>query len=122
MAIPHKVLISSFDHEQLLRVRQRSPHIATAVLTNDRLALPGEYLLRIGADALHPGTEPLGLSSLTRTLDVDAVNAVRRLDKQVNVWTCNDKDEMRQLISAGVTGLISDYPNRVQEVLDEIAV
>ena len=27
--------------------------------------------------------------------------------------------EMRQLISAGVTGLISDYPNRVQEVLEE---
>jgi glycerophosphoryl diester phosphodiesterase len=37
----------------------------------------------------------------------------------VNVWTCNDKAQMRQLIAAGVTGLISDYPNRVREVLDE---
>ncbi|MEC4749484.1 glycerophosphodiester phosphodiesterase family protein [Methylomicrobium sp. Wu6] len=120
MGLQTDVLISSFDHEQLRRVRQRSPAVQTAVLTNERLALPGEYLQRIGADAFHPGTEPLGLHSLTRTLDAGAVSAVRKLDKRVNVWTCNDKDEMRQLIAAGVTGLISDYPNRVREVLDEL--
>ncbi len=117
MAMQTDVLISSFDHEQLLKVRQRSPSVATAVLTNDRLALPGDYLQRIGADALHPGTEPLGLHSLTRMLDTDAIQAVRKLDKQVNVWTCNDKDAMRQLIAAGATGVISDYPNRVREAI-----
>jgi len=120
MAMQTDVLISSFDHEQLRRVRQRSPAVHTAVLTNERLALPGEYLLRIGADALHSGTDPLGLQSLARTLDAGAIASVRKLGKSVNVWTCNDKDDMRQLLAAGVTGLISDYPNRVREVLDEL--
>lgn len=119
LEMQNAVLISSFDHEQLRLVRQHSSSIATAVLTNERLALPVEYLQRIGADAFHPGTEPLGLNSLTGALDKGAINAVRRQGMRVNVWTCNDKDEMRQLVAAGVTGLISDYPNRVQEVLSK---
>ncbi|MBL1262650.1 glycerophosphodiester phosphodiesterase [Methylomicrobium sp. RS1] len=121
LAMQADVLISSFDHEQLRQVRQRTPAVATAVLTNERLALPGDYLERIGADAFHPGTEPLGLHSIRRRLDSEPIDALRRLGKQVNVWTCNDKAQMRQLIAAGVTGLISDYPNRVREVLDETA-
>lgn len=121
MAMQADVLISSFDHEQLRRVRQRSPGIATAVLTNERLALPADYLERLGADAFHPGTEPLGLHSITRILDTEPIHSLRMRGKQVNVWTCNDKEPMRQLIAAGVTGLISDYPNRVREVLSESA-
>lgn len=119
LAMPADVLISSFDHAQLRRVRQRSPIIATAVLTNERLALPGDYLQRIGANALNSGTDPLGLNSLTRTPDAEAISALRKRNMSINVWTCNDKAQMRQLIAAGVTGLISDYPNRVREVLDE---
>lgn len=122
MAMQADVLISSFDHEQLRLVRERSPDIATAVLTNERLALPADYLQRIGANAYHPGTDPLGLHSLTHTLDAGAIDAVRKQGKNVNVWTCNDKEQMRQLIAAGVTGLISDYPNRVREVVDELGL
>jgi glycerophosphoryl diester phosphodiesterase len=36
----------------------------------------------------------------------------------VNVWTCNDKEDIRRLIAYGVTGVISDFPNRVKEVID----
>lgn len=121
LAMQADVLISSFDHAQLWQVRQRTPAVPTAVLTNERLALPGDYLERIGAGAFHPGTEPLGLHSLSRRLDSESIQALRKLGKQVNVWTCNDKAQMRQLIAAGITGLISDYPNRVREVLDEPA-
>jgi glycerophosphoryl diester phosphodiesterase len=119
LAIQADVLISSFDHVQLRQVRQRSPALATAVLTNERLALPGDYLQRIGANTLNIGTDPLGLNSLARTPDAETIDALRRLGMSVNVWTCNDKAQMRQLIAAGVTGLISDYPNRIREVLDE---
>ena len=122
MRMEEGVLISSFDHEQLLEVRRCSPAIATAVLTNERLALPVDYLMRIDADALHPGTDTVGLASITQTPDAALIGAVRRADKGINVWTCNDQTQMRQLIEAGVTGLISDYPNRVGEVLAELSV
>jgi glycerophosphoryl diester phosphodiesterase len=34
------------------------------------------------------------------------------------VWTCNDPHRIERLITTGVTGIISDYLNRVRRVLD----
>ncbi len=122
MGMAQDVLISSFDHEQLLRVRKRSQRIATAVLTGDRLANPGAYLNMLDTDAYHPSRDSLGLCSVGQTLDRAGIANVRDHDCAINVWTCNDKAEMRRLIAAGVSGLISDYPNRVNEVLAELNI
>ncbi|WP_020160221.1 glycerophosphodiester phosphodiesterase [Methylobacter marinus] len=113
------VLISSFDHEQLVSVRRRSDSIATGVLTGDRLAKPAAYLELLDADAYHPNTDAVGLNSLARKLDPCGIADVLAANRAVNVWTCNDKDQMRQLIAADVTGVISDFPNRVRAVLLE---
>lgn len=119
LAMEHRVLISSFDHQQVQQVRQRSEIIATGVLTSDRMANPGAYLKMLDADAYNPGLDSLGFNSVQRKLDNVAIQNIRDLGYGVNVWTCNDKIEMRQLIAAGATGLISDFPNRVREVLKE---
>jgi glycerophosphoryl diester phosphodiesterase len=37
----------------------------------------------------------------------------------VNVWTCNNKEDLRQLLACGVSGVISDFPNRVKEALKQ---
>ena len=121
MGMERQVLISSFDHEQLVIVRQLSQVIATGALTSDRIARPAEYLRLIDADAYNPGCyddyDSLGFGSVTGQLDARGITAVRAAGRGVNVWTCNDPDQMRQLIAAGVTGLITDFPNRVRDVL-----
>jgi glycerophosphoryl diester phosphodiesterase len=119
LAMEHRVLISSFDHQQLQQVRQRTEIIATGVLTSDRMVNPGAYLRLLDADAFNPGMDSLGFNSVQRILDTVDIQNVRELGCGVNVWTCNNKIEMGQLIAAGVTGLISDYPNRVREVIEE---
>jgi glycerophosphoryl diester phosphodiesterase len=115
----HQVLMSSFDHQQLQCVRQLSPHIATAVLTGDRMVNIIEYLRMLDADAYHPGLDTLGFGSVQRKLDSSIIQSLREGGYGVNVWTCNEKNDMRKLRVAGVTGLISDYPNRVRDVLVE---
>jgi glycerophosphoryl diester phosphodiesterase len=116
-----RVLISSFDHEQLLMVRRLSAVIATGALTSDRLAKPADYLRLLDADAYNPGCysdyDSMGFGSVTGKLDPGGIHSVRQAGRGVNVWTCNDKAQMRQLIKAGVTGLITDFPNRVRDVL-----
>jgi glycerophosphoryl diester phosphodiesterase len=119
MEMTRQVLISSFDHEQLVAVRRRSNSIATAVLTGDRLAYSGEYLKLLDADAYHPSTDAVGLASCKGKVDPIGWADVLESGRRINVWTCNDKKQMRQLVAAGVSGLISDFPNRVQEVLEE---
>jgi glycerophosphoryl diester phosphodiesterase len=125
MGMEKRVIISSFDHEQLVEARRLNKIIATGALTSDRLAEPGEYLRLLDADAYNPGCygdyDSMGFGSVTGTLDPRGIKAARRARRRVNVWTCNDKNEMRQLIAAGVTGLITDFPNRVRDVLAEQA-
>ncbi|NOT10507.1 MAG: glycerophosphodiester phosphodiesterase [Methylococcaceae bacterium] len=122
MTMDHQILISSFDHQQLQDVRQRNQNIATAVLTGDRMVNIGEYLHLLDADAHHPGLDTLGFGGIERKLDAPGIKRVRERGFGVNVWTCNDKNDMRKLITAGVTGLISDFPNRVRDVISEPAV
>lgn len=123
MKMQSRVLISSFDHVQLSVVRQLCKSIATGVLTSDRLAKPGSYLRLLDADAYNPGCyddyDSMGFSSVTGALDPVSIHNTRAAKRGVNVWTCNDKIQMRSLIEAGVTGLITDFSNRVRDVLAE---
>ena len=36
---------------------------------------------------------------------------------QVQVWTINDEQQMRELIELGVDGIITDYPDRLRSVV-----
>jgi glycerophosphoryl diester phosphodiesterase len=109
-AVRH-VIVSSFDHESLAVVRQLHDTIATAALTQDRLYQPAEYLTRLDADAFHPGGY---------VPDRETVRAIRAGGRGVNVWTENDPERMRRLIAAGVTGIITDYPDRLRDLLDSM--
>jgi glycerophosphoryl diester phosphodiesterase len=119
LKMDHQVLISSFDHEQLKKVRQFTETIATGILTGDRIEHLNSYLESLGADAYHPNCYSECDSTGNRKLNRYGIASVRKAGRYVNVWTCNDKDDMRQLVAAGVTGLISDFPNRIQDVLSE---
>jgi glycerophosphoryl diester phosphodiesterase len=61
-------------------------------------------------DALHP---PYAL------VDARTVALAHRREKQVNVWTVNDADEMRRLRDLGVDGIITNYPDVLSRVLAE---
>ena len=119
MRLEHQILISSFDHDQLVKVRQLTKTIATAILTSDRLENLTEYLQLLDADAYHPNCYSECASNGNRKLNLYGISHIRECGRYVNVWTCNNKDDMRQLIATGVTGLISDFPNRVRDVLLE---
>lgn len=111
-----QVLISSFDHQTLLDVRARCERVATGVLTSERLARVATYLELLDADAYHPSCssacDSLGLHAAVPELDTGTLDALRGASKHVNVWTCNDSAAMQKLRAAGVTGIITDYPDR----------
>jgi glycerophosphoryl diester phosphodiesterase len=53
-----------------------------------------------------------------RTLVTAAlVEAARRRNVRVQVWTVNDGERMRQLAQIGVGGIMTDRPDRLMEVL-----
>lgn len=104
-------MISSFDHVLLADVRQSDATIATGVLTSERLYRVREYVQTLDADAFHPAID---------VIDADAIGELTRAGLLVNVWTENSAPRIPALIDAGVTGIFTDYPNRLARVLTEI--
>jgi glycerophosphoryl diester phosphodiesterase len=120
-----QVLISSFDHALLQQVRQQTSRIAIAVLTEGPIKAPVAYLRTLKANAYNIGCHKdyrrHGFGGLSGKRYLTHIDEVRNAGFDVNVWTCNDPQEMVDLLAAGVTGLISDYPNRVAEAIKSFA-
>jgi glycerophosphoryl diester phosphodiesterase len=116
-----QVLISSFDHQALLEVRAHCERVATGVLCSGRLARVPEYLALLDADAYHPSCwstcDSMGLHAVDSALDMTTIDALRRAGKHINVWTCNEPDQMNKLLVAGVTGIVTDYPDRLAKLI-----
>lgn len=124
LGMEHEAMISSFDHGLVAEARTLDATIATGALTTERLYRVREYLQALDADAYEPscGGEQDIVRRGVSPDDIDS-GAIRELTEAglwVNVWTENSTSRMRALIDAGVTGIITDYPNRLARVLTEL--
>jgi glycerophosphoryl diester phosphodiesterase len=97
-----RVLLSSFVHPYLRRARAINPAIAIAALVDEGETWPVELFF----EALHP---------YYADVTPEKVAPLRQAGIAVNPWTVNDPADMQRLIRAGVTGLITDFPQRVIE-------
>ena len=129
-----RTTVQSFDWRTLQRVQETAPEIATSYLTAEREWLdnlargkPGASLWSAGFDPdEHGGSVPRTIlaaggrvwSPYFRDLGAGDIAAAQQLGLRVLVWTVNDPADMERLIDAGVDGVISDYPNRLRDVLD----
>ncbi|MNJ75798.1 cytoplasmic glycerophosphodiester phosphodiesterase [compost metagenome] len=69
---------------------------------------PWDYAKRIGADALH---------AFKYAVRPELVAAATQQGMPYHPFTVNEQQEMRALIDAGVAGIITDYPDRLAELL-----
>ncbi len=100
--------VISFDVSTLRRVRQLDPLVVTGLLYSDRLADAVATAVNVGARQLLPRAD-----RVTREL----VGNAHTHDLKVVAWTADSPEEMQKLIAAGVDGIITDYPDRLVELL-----
>lgn len=140
----NQVTIQSFDWGALMRVRELAPDLPIIALSNAQSFLqcgePGvspwtggidmddfdcnlpAAAASFGADAISPVH---GLPQNGRITDTDyapfttrqMVEQSHALGLKVIPWTVNDASTMTNLINIGVDGIITDYPDRLREVL-----
>ena len=140
-----RVSIQSFDWGALRLVQEREPGLRTVALTNKdflQAGQPGASLWLGGIDSddfggdLVQAASFLGFDAISPVhgapqdgkvtdpgyspyVTVDIVDRAHATGMQVIPWTVNDKPTMRALMDAGVDGLITDYPDRLREVMAE---
>ena len=107
-----RVIVSSFSPASLRRVRRLNRHIPLGLLyAPAETALFPTLMRLLGTpyDALHPHFQMVHARLL---------QAAHRRGRPVNVWTVNDVAEMRRMCELGVDGIITNYPDRLRDVLE----
>ncbi|MDB5350494.1 MAG: glpQ [Planctomycetota bacterium] len=116
-----RVLISSFDHDDVARAAAHRPDIACGALCETPLHHYSAYVRDlIGADFFHTSAQALGSDSLNY-LTAPSADALRSLDRHegrvpVFVYTVNDARPdglAAHLRILGIAGLFSDNPRAV---------
>jgi glycerophosphoryl diester phosphodiesterase len=140
-----RVSIQSFDWGSLRLVQERAPQIPTVALTNKDFLQAGQpgsspWLGGIDSDDfggdLVAAAASLGFNAVSPVhgtpqngavtdpdyvpyVTADMVQRAHAAGMKVIPWTVDDKPTMRSLIASGVDGLITDYPDRLRDVMAE---
>jgi glycerophosphoryl diester phosphodiesterase len=121
MAMEEQIIITSFEHDWLKQVRLQTKKIATGALTGTPIHAPVSYLRKLKANAYNLGCyadyQADRFNGKGGRDYLAHIGKIRKAGIDVNIWTCNNQEEMGHLFAAGITGIISDYPNRVREQL-----
>jgi len=131
-----RVTVQSFDWRTLIEVKRIAPEIETSCLTiqtrddNTVQQAPdgGPSLWHAGlALRDHGGSVPALVkaagcgtwSMFWPNLTPKELADAHALGLKVLPWTVNERGDMRTLIDLGVDGIITDYPDRLREVMAE---
>jgi glycerophosphoryl diester phosphodiesterase len=106
-----RVLVTSFDLVTVDRVRALDPSVRTGLLAFelDDTARVIDVAASRGHVAINPW-DPF--------VDETFMALARDAGLDVNVWTVNDAERMRELIELGVDAIITDVPDVLRELLE----
>lgn len=105
--ITDRAIVQSFDVRTLRRINITYPEIKLALL------IESEGMPELNIEKL--GFYPEIYSPHYLLVDQELVEFCRRHKMKLIPWTVNEVWEMEKLISLGVDGIISDYPDRISE-------
>ena len=101
--------IQSFDFRILKYYHENYPEIKLAALVENELSIQ-ENLDNLGF-------KPQVYSCYFILLDGEKVKWLQDNGIQVIPWTVNEREDIKNVLEWGVNGIISDYPNRVLEII-----
>lgn len=103
-----KVLISSFSHPSLVKIKSLEPKCRTGVLVCCELYQPDSYAAACKAEALHPDF---------MTVTPEYVELAHRAGLQVNVYTVDATEDILRMESLGVDVVMTNCPQRALHTL-----
>src|SRR5262245_40441996 len=117
-----RVIVASEHFEPLVRFRNLDPSIATNLSAREanefykwyRLRLSNFY--RASGDALQIPEKHNDMQIVTPAF----VQASHRKGFALHIWTVNDPADMERLIEDGVDGIITDFPDRLIQVVEQM--
>ena len=100
---PHQVILSAFNHDWLRQAQALRPDIEVQALIGYSFTEPLDW-------------GDLSFATYNARCTLVTEEKVREVTSQgiaVNLFTVNEEDDMRCFIAAGVTGLFTDFPQKL---------
>ncbi len=107
--IAQQIIISSFNHYSLVRIKNLCPKLVTAPLYSCGLYQPWVYAGLLGAEGIHPAAS---------SINTDETSLCRKNGLFVNVWTVNDPQDIKKYAIMGVDAIITNVPDIARTVLN----
>lgn len=104
---PHQVVLSSFDHRLLRRAREIRPDIPLQALLNEGIeAIPASTLDEFPCWNLNHAD-----------ITTETVAALIERGFFINLFTVNEAEAMVRYIAAGVSGIFTDFPQKLARIV-----
>lgn len=100
-----KVIISSFNHYSILRMRKLAPELKCGLLTDCWLINAGKYVHDLDVPCYHPAF---------RNLTPEITKEIKQYGLEINTWTVNTLEDFKNLESLGVDIAIGNYPELIK--------
>lgn len=106
-----RLQMQSFDVRILRELKRKDPSVGIGLLVEDHESLE-THLDRLGFI-------PATYSPEFVLVDGKLVSEVHRKGMKIIPWTVNEEEDMARLISMGVDGIITDYPDRLIKLTNQ---
>lgn len=103
-ALEDKIIISSFNHESLVRFKEIDLNIKCGVLEGSKLYKPWDYVKKLEMEYYHPNNF---------TLDQRMADKCRDYKIGLNIWFAVSEYDYSQYLKYEPKGMITDFPDRV---------
>jgi glycerophosphoryl diester phosphodiesterase len=118
-----QVVVGSFHSSVLRKFRHQCPEIPTSLGETEVLWMVALSWIGLGHLYDPPGYSvqlPLEQDGI-RVVSGSLLETARKLNLNLDVWTVNNVQEMADLISFGVDGIITDRPDLLDEAVEKVA-
>ncbi len=106
---PDQVIMQSFDWRVLRYLHRTYPQYKTSALIEGKF-VPRSALIKLGFN-------PTVFSPYYKDLTKEDIAYFKKEKILVIPWTVNEKEDMKKMIELGVDGIITDYPDLIEEVV-----
>lgn len=100
-----KFVISSFNWDELKKMRALNNTVSIAVLTAENPVDAIEFAHEINAASINPNAVDVNSS---------VVQSIHDEGMKIYAWTVNDEGALKNLVYMGVDGVFSDYPDSAE--------
>ena len=117
--IEEQVVVQSFNPQTVERVKRLAPHLPSSLLIGELPTTPSRVRARrLVSQVLEVGANTLSIWHATLTPSL--IEEMRKRGIAVWAWTVDEEITMRDLAMMGVQGLVTNYPDVLNNVLDDL--